>query len=61
MVPPNNKGQILVEISLVMFLIGLAILFGALNGLSNGRQTYQKYQLTKKDTHGKKIFLPLKK
>ena len=53
MVPPNNKGQLLVEVGVVMLLIAL-VAFAALNELSRDKKPYQKYQFTREDSHAKK-------
>lgn len=42
----NNKGQILIEVSLVMLLV-LTIFFGAISHLTENRNTHQKYQFSK--------------
>ena len=42
----NNKGQVLIEVSLVMLLI-LTIFFGAISHLSESKNIRQKYQFSK--------------
>lgn len=42
----NNKGQILIEVSLVMLLI-LTIFFGAITHLNENKSIHQKYQFSK--------------
>lgn len=46
MVPQNNKGQVLIEVSLVMLLV-LIVLFGALSHLTETKNIQQKYQFSK--------------
>lgn len=52
MVTTNQKGQILIEVSLVLFLIVL-IFFAALGHLSELKYHQQKYQFTQEKFHGK--------
>lgn len=42
----NNKGQILIEVSLVMLLI-LIVFFGALSHLTEVKNVHQKYHFSK--------------
>lgn len=49
----NNKGQILIEICLVMFFFAV-IAFAALNELSSKNKTYNKYQFSQGGFHDKK-------
>ncbi|GEM_PF-5067295 len=42
----NSKGQILIEVSLVMLLV-LTIFFGAIAHLAESKNTHQKYQFSK--------------
>jgi type II secretory pathway pseudopilin PulG len=53
MVAANNKGQLLVEVGVVMLLIAL-VAFAALNELSQNQKPFKKYQLTREDARAKK-------
>lgn len=53
MVATNNKGQLLVEVGVVMLLICL-VAFAALNELSRTQKPFKKYQFTQEDGHAKK-------
>lgn len=52
MVSANEKGQILIEVSLVLLLVVL-IFFAALSHLSQSKARHQKYQFTQEKAHGK--------
>lgn len=56
----NNKGQILLEVSVVMLLIAL-IAFAATFELSKGQKHYQEYQFNSEAKNGKKYSAPFKK
>lgn len=58
--PTNNKGQILLEIGVVMLLIAL-IAFAATVELSQGQKHYRPYQFTKEENHAKKYSRPYQK
>ena len=60
MVPTNNKGQLLVEVGVVMLLIAL-VAFAALNELGRDRKHFQKYQFSREDSHAKKYPRPYQK
>ena len=51
----NNKGQILVEVGVVMLLIAL-VAFAATRELSQSGKTYKKYQLTNEAGYENKYF-----
>lgn len=48
----NDKGQILIEVSLVLFLIVL-VFFAAMSHLTQIKPRQQKYQFTQEKSHGK--------
>lgn len=56
----NNKGQILIEVGVVMLAFAL-IGFAALHELSTQQKSYQKYQFTKEKTHAQKSSYARKK
>ena len=53
MVAANNKGQLLVEVGVVMLLIAL-VAFAALNELSQNQKPFKKYQFTHEDSRAQK-------
>lgn len=60
----NNKGQILVELSVVMLFVFL-VLIAALPRLAEQTKTYKQYQFTNKSAkdkgHGKKDHYSVKR
>lgn len=60
MVPKNNQGQILIEISVVMLLIGL-IFFAATSELAQGDKYYRPYQLNQEKADAQRYLRPHKK
>lgn len=58
--PTNNKGQIFVEVGVVMLLIAL-VAFAATRELTQGQNKFQKYQFTREDAHAQKYIHSSKK
>lgn len=56
----NNRGQILIEVSLVMFFIALA-LFVAVSEITNLKETQSRYYLTQDNENAFKDFRKNKK